>query len=131
MTSDQVDRDAIGTVLQEHVDAVNTTDVELLLKGFTDDVVYIGPGAAPILGKSAMREYITPIYAQASIQLAMKSESLEIAGDRATEWRSCHGQLTLDGGDRISVNLHYMFAYRREPSGDWRISHDISTPGPE
>jgi uncharacterized protein (TIGR02246 family) len=131
MNSDRVDRDAIAAVLREHVDAVNTTDVELLLKGFTDDVVYIGPGAAPVLGKIAMREYISPIYAQASIQIAMRSESLEIAGDRATEWGSCHGELTLDGGEPISVNLHFMFIYRREPSGDWRISHDISTPGAE
>jgi ketosteroid isomerase-like protein len=74
---------------------VNNTDVELLLAGFTDDVVYIGPGAAPILGKDAMREYITPIYAEASIDIGMKSEALDVSVDRAVEWGTSHGEMNL------------------------------------
>lgn len=130
MVSDRSATDAIAAVLQEHIDAVNTTDVELLLDGFTDDVVYIGTGAAPILGKAAMREYITPIYARASIDIRMKSEALEVSGDRAVEWGTCHGEMTLKGAEPVPVNLHYIFVYRRDSSGRWRISHDISTPGP-
>jgi uncharacterized protein (TIGR02246 family) len=130
MTEDQLAVEAIAAVLQEHVDAVNTTDVDLLLNGFTEDVLYIGTGAPPILGKAAMREYIAPIYAEASISIEMKSHALEISSDRAVEWGTCHGELTLGADPAMPVNLHYMFVYRREPSGEWRISHDISTPGP-
>ena len=118
----------IAAVLKEHVEAVNATDIELLLKGFTDDIVYIGAGAAPVIGKSAMREYISPIYAHASISISMKPAALEINGDRAIEWGSCHGALTLGDNDSTTVNLNYVLVYRRDSSGDWRISHDISTP---
>lgn len=119
----------IAAVLQEHVDAVNSTDVELLLNGFTDGIVYIGAGTPPIIGKSAMREYITPIYAQAAINIGITPEALEINGDRAIEWGSCHGELAMGGSRPTTINLNYVLVYRREASGEWRISHDISTPG--
>ena len=130
MNSDTSAVAAIEAVLQEHLEAVNTTDVELLLKGFTEDVVYIGTGAEPIVGKAAMREYIAPIYAHAKIALSMKAHAREISGDRAVEWGTCRGQLTLGDEEPVEVNLQYIFVYRLEPSGEWRISHDISTPGP-
>ena len=115
---------------QEHVDAVNTTDIELLLRGFTDDVVYISPQAAPIVGKEAMRTFLRPIYSDASISIEIEPESLEITGDRGVEWGSCHGRMSLGGGDPAPVNLGYVLVYRRDPDGAWRVSHNISTPGP-
>lgn len=131
MTTHTTVENEIAAVLQEHVEAVNSCDVDLLLKGFTDDVVYIGTGAPPILGKAAMRAYIAPIYARASIRIEMKSEALEVSGDRAVEWGTCHGEMTLGDDEPVTVNLQYVFVYRREASGEWRISHDISTPGPD
>ena len=130
MGSDTSATAAIAAVWQEHLDAVNTTDLEFFLKGLTDDVVYIATGAAPILGKAAMREYVTPIFAQASVDFQMTSEALEVNGDRAVEWGTCTGQMTLGGAQPVLVNLHYIYVYRRESSGRWRISHDISTPAP-
>ena len=55
--------DAIAGVRTEHVEAVNSTDVELLLKGMTDDVVYLAPQLPPIRGKDELRKFVAPIYA--------------------------------------------------------------------
>lgn len=93
MTDRASDRQAISTVLPEHVEAVNSTDVELLPGGFTDDLVSIAPGMAPVLGKLAMGEYITPIHDRASISIVIEPEALELRGDRAVEWGTCHGEM--------------------------------------
>jgi ketosteroid isomerase-like protein len=44
------DREAIIALTKEHMTAVNTTNVELLLKGMTGDVVYLGSGRSPFIG---------------------------------------------------------------------------------
>lgn len=123
--------DAIATVRQEHVDAVNGRDVELLLRGMTNDVVYLFPGMEPLIGKDALRAYVTPIYEQASIDIEMRHESLDIAGSRAVEWGVVRGQMTPGAQSTPSlVNLKYIFVYRLEPDGAWRISHAIASARP-
>ncbi len=120
--------EAIAAVRTEHVEAVNSTDVEFLLKGMTDDIVYLAPQLAPIRGKDELRRFIAPIYAQASINIEMEAESLEVSGERAVEWGKVRGTLALGGGDSEPVNLTYLFVYRLDPDGRWRISHDSSSP---
>jgi ketosteroid isomerase-like protein len=58
----------------------------------------------------------------------MEAESLEVSGERAVEWGNVRGALALGGGDSEPVNLTYLFVYRLDSNGQWRISHDISTP---
>lgn len=120
---------AIAAVRAEHVDAVNSTEVELLLKGMTDDVVYLAPELPPICGKIEMRESIAPVYARASIRIEMKVESLEVSGERAVEWGRARGTMAVGNADPTPVNLTYLLVYRLESDGQWRISHDISSPG--
>ena len=118
--------EAISRVLQEHVDAVNTCDVELLLRGMTDDVVYLGPSMEPILGKAAMRAYITPLYAKASIQLEATPVSIEIEDSRAIEWGLIKGTMASNSEtDPEPVDNKYLFIYRLDSDGEWRICYDV------
>ena len=56
MTTDPPnDLAAIASVLQEHVDAVNAGEVDALLAGMTDDVVYMPPGLPLLRGKDRLR----------------------------------------------------------------------------
>lgn len=100
MTDRASDRQAISTVLSEHVEAVNSTDVELLPGWFTDDLVSIAPGMAPVLGKLAMGEYITPIHDRASIRIVIEPEALELRGDRAVEWERATARCARGAGRR-------------------------------
>ena len=58
----------------------------------------------------------------------MQPKSLEVSGERAVEWGNVRGGLALAGGDSEPVNLTYLFVYRLDSQGHWRISHDISSP---
>ena len=40
------------------------------------------------------------------------------------------GTISLDDGPPTDVNLAYLLVYRLHSDHGWRISHDISTPGP-
>lgn len=121
--------EAIGAVRTEHIEAVNSTDVDRLLTGMADDIVYLAPQLLPIRGKDELRRFVAPIYAKASINIAMDALSLEVSGDHAVEWGNVRGTLVLEGADLEPVNLTYLFVYRLDSDGRWRISHDISCRG--
>jgi uncharacterized protein (TIGR02246 family) len=121
--------EAIAAVRAEHVEAVNSTDVDRLLAGMTDDVAYLAPQLPPIRGKDELRRFVAPIYAKASINVEMEAESLEVSGEHAVEWGNVRGAVVLEGADSEPVNLTYLFVYRLDSDGRWRISYDISTPG--
>ena len=119
-------QDLISAVRAKHVEAVNSTDVDRLLSGMTDDVVYLAPDLPPIRGKTAVRTFVAPIYERSAINISMVAESLDVSGSRAVEWGHVHGTLAMDGGAAQPISLKYLFVYRLESDGSWRISHDIS-----
>ena len=49
-----VNRAALDSIRAEHVRAVNHRDADLLLESMATDVVYLAPGAAPVLGIDAL-----------------------------------------------------------------------------
>jgi len=120
------DHDAIAALRRKHVHAVNSTDVDRLLEGMTEDVVYLAPDLPPVRGKSAVPDFVTPIYAKAAINISMTVDSLDLSGDRGVEWGTVLGSLRIGGGPSQPISLKYLFVYRRESDGHWRISHDMS-----
>ena len=79
------DLEAINLIRENHVKAVNNTDVELLLKDMSPDVVYLAPCLNPIKGKEALREFIAPLYN------AIKAK-IEMTPTGRTDKLANHGQ---------------------------------------
>jgi uncharacterized protein (TIGR02246 family) len=123
-------REAILRAHRDHVVAVNSRDADLLLSTMTEDIVYIGPEQPPLEGHEALREYVTPIYEQASIDIQMEIDALEIGTDRAVERGRCWGELSVGDAPPTPINLQYLFVYRLEADGQWRVSHDIFNEAP-
>ena len=120
------DRKAIIALSKEHMTAVNTTDVELLLKGMTEDVVYLGSGMSPIIGKQELRALVEPMYEQFDINLQMTTKDILISGDLAVEWGMVTGTMTPRNGDKeVEFDNKYLFVYQRQEDGTWKTVWDI------
>ncbi len=120
------DLEAIKLIRETHVKAVNTTDVELVLKDFSSDIIYLGPGLKPIEGKDALREFVTPLYEIIMPEIEMIPKDIKIINDVAIEWGLIKGQASQKGSDSIQIiNSKYMFVYERSSGGDWLITRDI------
>jgi uncharacterized protein (TIGR02246 family) len=120
------DREAIIALTKEHMTAVNTTNVELLLKGMTGDVVYLGSGRSPFIGKQELRALVEPMYEQFDINLQMTTKDILISGDLAVEWGIVTGTMTPRNGDKeLEIDNKYLFVYQRQKDGTWKTAWDI------
>ena len=118
------DLDAINLIREAHVRAVNTTDVELLLRDMSPDIVYLAPGILPIEGKDSLRKFITPIYEIISPAIEMIPEDIKVLNKVAVEWGIING--SQKGIDSIQYfKYKYMFVYEQSENGKWMITRDI------
>jgi uncharacterized protein (TIGR02246 family) len=124
---------AIAQIRDEHVEAVNTFDADLLLRGMAEDVVYLGPDLAPIVGKPALDAFVRPIYAAMGPDgwhISMAAEDVRIDGNWAFEWGNIDGTARGADGAMAPFLAKYLFVYRREPDGAWRIVYDAYNANP-
>jgi ketosteroid isomerase-like protein len=125
------DRAAIDSLRTEHVAAVNSRNADLLLNGEADDLVYLAPDLAPILGRQALDALLGPLYQQLAPHITMTPRQVVLRGDLAVEWGCLGGHIEqLSGGDPIPNDGKYVIAYQRLPNVGWKITHSITNRGP-
>jgi uncharacterized protein (TIGR02246 family) len=126
MTPDQtLDQQSIESLHHEHVAAVNAGDLETVLSGMTDDVVYMAPGQAAIVGKKQLEEFLNPLYQQLKADISMTAKEVKVDGDWAFEWGDLEGEMRLGDGAAVLVDSKYLYVYRRQSDGTWKIARDI------
>ena len=120
------DRQQLAKLLREHVDAVNASNVEAILAGMTDNVVYLAPGQPPVLGRDALRKVMEPFYGSNDAQVSMRAEETVVAGDWAWEWGhlsgSIHPKIVTQA---TAFEGKYLYIYQRQRDGSWKIARDI------
>lgn len=120
------DVDSINSVLASHVNAVNAGDVEANLAGFTDDQVYMPPNRSPVRGKSDLETLIRAGLESFSVNIEMEAEETVVSGDWAFQWGFLRGEMRQrDGGENVTMDWKFMYVYRRQPDGSWKIARDI------
>ena len=117
---------AISQVRKNHVEAVNSTDVEFALQDMSDSLVYLAHGLPPIEGKQALRDFITPIYETSSIEIEMIAKDIMIVDNTAIEWGIINDHFGTTTSDSITpVHNKYLLIYQKNEQGKWLITRDI------
>jgi uncharacterized protein (TIGR02246 family) len=132
------DRKAIADLQRRDIEANMALDTEKLLALRTDDVVYLVPGRAPLVGQDALRKYLGEIRGQLADwdMLAYEEnwQEVRVVGDFAYEWGTVNIRARQEGERRESeARRNVMQVLRRQPDGDWKISRavwNIQSPQP-
>ncbi len=132
------DQKAIADLQRRDIEANMALDTEKLLALRTDDVVYLVPGRAPLVGQDAVRKYLGEIRGQlANWDMLAYEESwqeVQVVGDFAFEWGTVNIRARQEGERRESAAVrNVMQVLRRQPDGDWKISRavwNIQSPQP-
>jgi uncharacterized protein (TIGR02246 family) len=132
------DRKAIADLQRRDIEANMALDTEKLLALRTDDVVYLVPGRAPLVGQDAVRQYLGEIRGQLADwdMLAYEEnwQEVQVVGDFAFEWGTVSIRARREGERRESAAVrNVMQVLRRQPDGDWKISRaiwNIQSPQP-
>lgn len=125
------DRTAIDSLRAEHVMAVNSRNIDLLLSGMSEDVVYLAPDAPPAIGRDTLDARVRPVYEAFNPDITMTPREVVINGNLAFEWGCLGGSITpVDSGAVISNDGKYLYIYRWRAETGWKIARDMYTPGP-
>jgi uncharacterized protein (TIGR02246 family) len=121
-TGDDVDAIRSGTA--NWVEAYNAGDVDKLVAHYADDAVLMPPGAAPVSGREAIKQYfaadITASKA-AGESFVLDPDSVGVSGDSA--WHA--GEFHDKGPDGSSKDAGKFVELWRRVNGNWVIVRDI------
>lgn len=105
--------------------ALAAHDLDTLMEYYADDVSLLIPGAPPMEGAEAVREYYTNVFAAGVSGAEMRTRRLEELGEVLIE----HGEYTMSldppGGDAVEDVGKYTVVHRKDAHGRWRCWFDM------
>ncbi len=132
----QEDEQAIDDLQNRDIAANLALKVSDLMDLRTDDVVYLVPGLAPLVGAPAVRQY----YEQMAKELAnfdilayeANWQEVRVVGDYAYQWGTTFRRVKPPVGNKETATTEKMLRIlARQPDGAWKISRVIWNSAPE
>lgn len=121
--------EAISKLRQDDVKATMAFDIDALAALWSDDIVSLAPGRAPLIGKPANLENLRAMQARSrgivALQYAQDWRGLQVHGDHAIEWGVFTSVFQLPGqAAPVTQRTNVLRVLRRE-AGGWKITHTI------
>jgi len=117
--------DAGAAIHEAYVEAINSNDLGRLLGIMTDDVVFMAPNSAPVVGKAAIKPWLEGYLAAYKTRWDKTVEEFVVSGDWAFERYSYKSTDTpRDGGDVIQDTGWGLVIYHHDSDGTWRVARD-------
>ena len=112
------------------IDAVNTGDLDQLLRLMADDVVYISPGQAPF-GRDSFSANFSAAHQQFRIRCISELEEVVAVGEVAyTRSRDTLSVTPHAGGETTQFAGYRITVYRKQAEGGWVLARDAHTLTP-
>ena len=121
------DEHFIRRAVSEWMDATRRGDTSRVIEMMDDDVVFLGPGRAPMRGKKAFEDAARAMEGKVRVEGAADVQEVRVIGDWAYSWV----QLTvsmhpLDGGKPTHRSGSAMSVWRKLDGWRWVIFRDAN-----
>jgi ketosteroid isomerase-like protein len=103
-------------------EAFESPDPAAWVDFYTDDAIFVGPGAPAIEGRSTFLE-VAPEVGMSSVEIV--AESILGTGDFAASLGRASWVSRASGSDAPRVRRRFLMVWRREPDGRWRIAREM------
>jgi uncharacterized protein (TIGR02246 family) len=121
------DEQAIRSLVETWLRATREGDVDAVLDLMTDDVVFLVPGQAPMVGRQAFGEALRAVLGKHAVESTSVIDEITVVGDLAY----CRSRLEVTV-TRKHDNLpmlrkgHALSILRRCADGKWRLARDAN-----
>jgi ketosteroid isomerase-like protein len=102
--------------------AFESPDLTAWVDFYTDDAIFVGPGAAAIEGRAALLE-VAPHISISSMEI--EAQSTFGAGDLAATYGRASWVSGPKGSDSRTVRRRFLMVWRRDLDGGWRIAREM------
>jgi uncharacterized protein (TIGR02246 family) len=125
--STAADIEAIKTSFAELVAVAEAGDADGYLRYITDDAIYLGPGAEPVVGKEAIREFVAGFFADWVFSFPTWAiDEIVVSGNLAIYRYSAVATFTKkDGSDSFEEDRKYMDVFSKAQDGQWLLSRHM------
>lgn len=112
---------------------VKAKDTEGLAGHYTDDAYFVGPGAPPSDGSTAIRQFYANALTDPAIAVDISSDKIDVAasGDMAYS-RGHYTEKYTDKktGKVMTDKGSYLTVYKKQSDGTWKIVQDFAVADP-
>ena len=110
--------------------ASSSHDLERVLPFWSDDATILAPGTPPIIGKDAIRKYVSEAFATPGFSITWKTEKVEVskAGDLAYSSGTDRISLNTPDGKSVTEESRGVAIWKKQPDGSWRCVLDVMSP---
>jgi ketosteroid isomerase-like protein len=101
--------------------------VEAILSYWTDDAVVLPPGLPAVMGKAALREYLSGSLKIPGFSITWSSTDVAFSPDGNLAYMFSENSVTMNGADGkpATTTGRAVTIWRRDPDGEWRCAVDI------
>ncbi len=123
----EAERAAIRTVDGQMVAAINAGDLDRWLRFFTDDAIIMPPNAPAVVGKEAIREFVSDLMASTDFAVSHDLGKVEVSRSGDLAYVSYAYELTLNDpeGKPVSDRGKDISVLKKQPDGMWKVVLDI------
>ena len=126
------ERAALARADKAWSEAAVARDVEKVLSYWTDDATVYPPGQPPVVGKEALRSFVTAGFAMPGFSIRWETSAFEVSasGDMAYGLGSNVATIADPQGKVITEHGRAVTVWRKEKDGRWRCVVDIWNAAP-
>jgi uncharacterized protein (TIGR02246 family) len=110
--------------------AAASHDLNRVLPFWADDPAILAPGAPPIVGKEAIRIYVTESFAAPGFSITWKTEKVEVSQSGDLAYSTGTNRISLNGPDGKSLTEEGrgVTIWKKQTDGSWRCVLDVTSP---
>lgn len=126
------ERVAVLTAERQWAAAARQQDLDRSISFMADDAVMFPPASAPIVGKSAIREYMASAFATPGFSVTWDPEEAVVAESGDLAYTRAHSVYTVPAaaGGSQTVYAKGVAIWRKNADGEWRCVVDIWNEAP-
>ena len=105
-------------------------DLNRVLPFWADDATIVTPGMPPVVGKDAIRKYVSGAFATPGFSITWKTEKVEISqsGDLAYSTGTDRISLNTPDGKSVTEENRGVAIWKKQVDGSWRVVLDMGSP---
>jgi len=117
---------------KEWAQAAAARDLEKTLSFWADDARVIPPGQPALIGKEALRQYVTGAFALPGFSIQWEPSDFVVSASGDMAYGVSSNSVTLDGpdGKPMTERGRAVTVWRKRPGGTWKCVIDIWNPAP-
>ncbi len=121
---------AIRRTDADWLSAASAHDLNRVLPFWSDDATILAPGTPPVIGKEAIRKYVSDAFATPGFSITWKTEKVEVSrsGDMAYSTGTDVISVTGPDGKPMTEENHSVAVWKKQSDGFWRCVVDAMSP---